>query len=374
MSSSPSPSERRSAAYSLSWALPVLTGLAAYLWTAWAQTPGTTAVAGAGNAPARAQAAETRHTDVAALFEEFQQKIKTGTPRPRSEVEALAALSGEQLRQSFLDLTQRLKAAKDWGAGNDLFAQAARISAELGRREGEAGVTWVEDHLGDELYDCQDRMSGMDSWARQIRFAAIDAFAVSDPTGALAHITASTRQAPCSEDTVFSLLQTQVASGDAALKDAATRIPWELFDPGGQYFYMPGALPKGADLQPWIRSGTARVLVGQGIYIRGFFGDWAVTDPAQAIAAWTTWPNPSASYKDGTINEIFGRSAANPDSARRLDEVLAGMDETTAAEVLPTLRKSITQLPYLAPIYRDRFPHAFPAEDGITPTASAPGK
>jgi hypothetical protein len=373
MSSSPNPSERKSAASSLSWALPVLTGFAAYLWTAQALSPAATPPR-PGNTPARARAAETRHTDVAALFVEFQQKNNTGTPRPRSEVEALAALSGDQLRQSFLDLTQRLKAAKDWGAGNDLFAQAARISAELGRREGEAGVTWVEDHLGDELYDCQDRMSGTDSWARQIRFAAIDAFAISDPAGALAHVTASTRLAPCSGDTVLGLLQGQAAAGDAALKEAATRIPWDLFDSSGQYFSMPGALPRGADLQPWIRSGAARALAEEGVSIRGFFGNWARSDPAQAVTEWISWPHPSDFYREQATIEIVHGSAADPDSARRLDEVLAGLDETTAAAVMPAVRKAITEVPALAPLFHDRLPHAFPADDGVANPAPAPGK
>lgn len=362
MSSASTPIQRKNPNHRLYWAIPLLTGLAAYLWTAAGPIPAATLPA-AETATTRSRATEkTRPTDVAALCTALQQQQQPASSPSSPEANALASLSGEQLRTSFLDLTQRLQAAKDWGTGNDLQEQATRISAELGRREGEAGVTWVESHIGEELYDCQERMSGMDSWARQIRFAAIDAFAASDPSGALAHVTASTRHAPCSEDTVFRLLQGQAAAGDDALRDAATRIPWELFDPAGQSFSMPGALPQDADMQPWLRSGAASALAGQGIYIRGFLPNLALSDPAQAIAAWRSWPHPSDELRNIAIGDVFSRSAANPVTARRMDEFLAGMDEATAAAVLPTIQQSITRFPALAPIYRQRFPHAFPAD------------
>ncbi|WP_265594011.1 hypothetical protein [Haloferula sp. BvORR071] len=224
-------------------------------------------------------------SDVAAALGEFEKEWDALRKEAGTENGSLPA-SG--LREKIAALKKALAALPgdtEWSTSEDFEQRLAAAAKELGRREGEEAIRWLE------------------TIDPQLCFTAMDGWADAEPDAAFEAVVSSQRPVFCEKDAMLRMLQGKAASGNAAFLAACRQVPWELilgaqrdpFDDAALY------LDEKQDIEPWLRSGAALELSEQGVRIRNLFDRWAKIDASEAFQAALAWPRSSDSEILGVL-------------------------------------------------------------------------
>lgn len=194
------------------------------------------------------------------------------------EAEEIGSLSPAALRAKIEGLLKKAGSFNDdtdWPIVEATETALFRAIFELGKKDGEAALRWIEEkspgHRGQVTA----------GWSE------------ADPDAALRAVLLSKRKPPCFPETLMSLLQHRASDGAMALREACEEVPWELVLANIQDPFREGLqLPSGADVRPWIESGAAEAMARDGIAIPGLFTEWAAVDPDQALERVQSWEDP----------------------------------------------------------------------------------
>ncbi|WP_367873957.1 hypothetical protein [Luteolibacter sp. Populi] len=319
------------------WSVPLLLCLAGY-FAASAGRPVAQEAAVATRAADRR--AEAVRSDVAAAIGEFNQEWEAAQKQAAAEN---AAMSVEDLRAKIVKLKQALDAMTedtDWEIAGECQQRMFAAAGELGRRQGEEAVQWLK------TLDRDLASFAMDGWAKV------------EPEAAFKAIIASEHRGPCSGATLMELLQGKAGAGSAALKQACGEVPWELFRdvPGADPFGNNGLeIPKDADVRPWIESGAARELAGQGVGLANLFSLWAKQDTEGALIQSLDWPGPG----DSPALFVLGVGLDDPERAEQIRALL----EALPAEQLSKVTEAVSKFRERRTQFGDNVVKTFPMLD-----------
>lgn len=231
------------------------------------------------------------------------------------EAEEIVSLTVAALRTKIEELLKKCASFNDeteWPVVEK--TEKALLSAlfELGKREGQAALEWIKEGSPEH------RGQVMAGWAE------------ADPDAALRAVIASKRKPPCFPETVMQLLQYRAAEGPDALREACSKVPWELIliaqmDPFKEGF----ALQPDTDVRPWIESGAAEAMARDGITIPGLFTAWAAVDPAQALAKLDTWEDPRRPFPS-LVHDLL-RAGVDKEDVR--EKILHGLEALPEEEL-----------------------------------------
>lgn len=260
-------------------------------------------------------------TDIAEALGEFKE---TWASLHRQAVSESGALPAAKLRERILELKRacdELPEDSDWETVEDLQIRLAGAVHTLGWLQGKEAAAWLES-LDPDF---------------QLRFELMAGWAESDPDGAFQAVLTSSRQGPCSSETLMALLQQKAGAGDAVLNQACRDVPWELFrgvtdDPFDDGSF---SLAEGSDLQPWIESSAARELADQGVRIGNLFSRWAERNPDQALAGALDWPRSA----DSEVMQVLGVGIRDPQMLGEISRSLEALPAKQFARVKEVVAK-----------------------------------
>jgi hypothetical protein len=335
------------------WLLPLVTGVAVYHFAAAGGDAGGTVLAGCGE-----EVREKPRTDVAAMIDELTARLEKQQEDGDAELSQKAhAMTGEELRWR-LAVLRDLKTGR-WDEWRAVTVESEALARELGQREKETGVRWLLENFSKAYF------FGMDAWAG------------SDPEGALEFVAHSDFARPCSKDALMTVLNAQAKQGPEALRSAVGRLPLEAFNEeyrsdiygnetkgDGEGEFVGLEMPEDAALKRvWRDSGAARAMADGGLQMRDLFEPWFEDDPAAALENWATWPWLKDDERDRDFTGwLYGR-ARSDEAAEEAKRVLAEATPETRARAIEALSGEGEED---RATLRQRFPELFPE-------AAAPG-
>lgn len=330
----------------LMWLLPLVAGVVGWVWPL-----------DSGDMPVSESAGKDRVREgvspppasVAEAFGSLEQQVASGQEK---EAEDLTKLDGTALRARLLALKDKPPSPDDWSEWEAYCRECTLVACELGKREGCLAIAWAEAELGTMEAVWKDG---------NVYAAVMTGAAQHDPAEVFDWVCASGRINPCSHALLSELLEKQAGGSPEALKAAASRVPWHLFqyvqDPfcdGGLY------LPGGDSAQKWLDSGVARDLAGQGVRLNNVFGAWYTADPQAALESWAGWPRSNDLAAQADLMEMVRIAEASDAGGKAFEDLVEKADEETAARLLPMLTKIAKDHPRYLPRLHARMPNLFP--------------
>jgi hypothetical protein len=263
--------------------------------------------------------------DVAGLLEDFEAEWNA---LERSEKLAVLGLDSAALRARLLELKKKFDTLPDdtgWDVRVRIIESLKSMARELGKRQQGEAWLWILETMPD------------------LRVAAIEGWAESDPDSALEAVIASALPMPCEVETLMKLLQHQADQSEAALTAACAAVPWDLFlekpmnpffgDPFGDAF----TFPSDGNLRPWLHSGVLEKLAREGVEIRNVFATWARQDPAEALARLDSFPDLLPPEPGRRVGEILQAGADHPQYHEAIRAALVKMPAADLTEIADRL-------------------------------------
>lgn len=289
----------------LIFAVPLLVGIVAYFWAT--SQPADSNHNSVSGRPSHRE--RTPQRDISSADELTEQLGKIAKDSQADEV-APAIPKQDVTALSVAELEDKLRSLQK---SSDPFADPdpEGLARELGKKAGAAGISWILENRP-ELY-----------------LLAIDGWADADSGGAFQYICNSSKANPCGPDTLMKLLGKHAGNIDA-FRDAADKVPWELFR--NQYTNT-ATLTMSGDVRMWIESGLAQSLTENGLELKNLFGTWAASDLSAAISGWATWPDQDETASKEQLVGIYQSQTNQPEGTATLASSLQTLDQETIARI-----------------------------------------
>jgi hypothetical protein len=274
-------------------------------------------------------------------------------------LDGIESMNVEKLKKEVLILRDGIKQAElalDHAKAAELQLKLGHVIEQLGARGGEAEAVWLLANSPEAMH------------------AYIDGWADAKPEEAFHFIERSNRPGVCSSDTVMELLNVLGKDDPQALRSAVKRVPWDLFMFEDWRFVDAQEGRDGPRIQDtenaeiWWKSGVARELAEDGVYIGNLFSIWGREDLSGAVAAWAEWPGQEHGQWGGDLYRMMLASAETEEGKARAHDALMPTDEIVSKKI----RIAIFRMNSLYPSLTRTMSGSVPAIKEMLGTSASP--